>query len=484
MRDEWGGGGEQKKVKIGWTVWQGVEMVYLVVLLLLALAGLDGLQFCAMQRACIQQNRLSMATITGDNQQSFFFSQKAFGAIGLSDIMSGVTQSLSLERPSKIQALSFGEVYAGRTCIIADQTGSGKTLAYLLPTVQRMVELTRNGSIPMAPSRSPYIVVITPTTELGSQVSKVVKSLANSLKFRTACITSTSDMDSEQKKLRLGAEVLVSTPGRLLALIKRKEISLERLQTIVLDEADVLFMDQSFPLPEIGQACPLSTQFIFTTATLPDIVTHQITSEFPDVLRLAGPGLHRIAPNIEETLIDCSGPSGQDRNPETAFENKRLALMRALEQHADAERTLIFCNSIDQCRRVENALQRVDRQERLRTSMAYHGAIDAKTRELHVSEFSRQLLKKPMVLICTDRASRGMDFDRAQVDHVILFDFPQEPSEYVRRIGRTGRAGRAGKATVLVHGRQVAIAKQVLTASIEGKRIDPIPEMNAFGQQQ
>jgi len=413
-------------------------------------------------------------------EKSFFYSQKSFPSIGLSLAMEGVPRTLSLERPSKIQALSFGEVVAGRTCIVADQTGSGKTLAYLLPTVQRMMEQIRGGGLSLAQSRSPYIVIITPTTELANQVSRVVKSLANVVKFRTACVTSVSDMDSEQKKLRLGAEVLVSTPGRLLALIKRKEVSLERLETIILDEADVLFMDQSFPLPEIGQVCPESTQFIFTTATLPANVEQQITAEFPNVLRLLGPGLHRIAPNIEETLIDCSGPQGQERTPETAFENKRLALLKALERYPDAERTLIFCNSIEQCRRVENALKRVDRLERLRLVLAYHGAIDAKSREEHVVEFSRRLLKKPVVLICTDRASRGMDFDRAPVDHVILFDFPQEPSEYVRRVGRTGRAGRAGLATILVHGRQVPIAKQVVTASIEGKRIDPIPEMNSF----
>lgn len=430
---------------------------------------------CGLRQSCMHRFTFAL-----QSDKSFFYSQKDFSSIGLDESMTGVISALNLQRPSKIQALSYGEILAGKTCIIADQTGSGKTLAYLLPTTQRMFDLIRKGVIPQAESRSPYVVVIAPTTELANQVSRVVKSLSNTLKFRTACVTSISDMDSEQKKLRLGAEVLVATPGRLLALIKRKEISLHHLQTVILDEADVLFMDQSFPLPEIGQACPRTTQFIFTTATLPDIVSHQITSEFPEVLRLAGPGLHRIAPNIEETLIDCSGPSGQEKSPETAFENKRLALMRALEQNADAERTLIFCNSIDQCRRVENALQRADRQERIRLVLAYHGAIDAQTRGDHVLEFSRQLLKKPAVLICTDRASRGMDFERAQVDHVILFDFPQEPSEYVRRIGRTGRAGRSGKATILVHGRQVAIAKQVLSASIEGKRIDPIPEMNSF----
>ena len=345
--------------------------------------------------------------------------------------------------------------------------------------MQRVIDLVRNGTIPAAPSRSPYLVIITPTTELAVQVARVTKELAHILKFRTACVTSASDMDSEQRRLRLGVEVLISTPGRLLALIKRGEISLEKVQTVVLDEADVLFMDQSFPLQPIGAACPLSAQFVFTTATLPDIVIDQITAEFPGIKQLSGPGLHRIAPTVEEVLIDCSGPANQERNAETSFENKRLALLRTLEQ-TESDRTLIFCNTIPQCRLVENALQRADRGGRLRSVYAYHGAIDFKAREENIEEFSKPLLKLPAVLVCTDRASRGMDFARASVDHVILFDFPQEPSEYVRRVGRTGRAGRPGKCTILVQGRQVAIAKQVLGASIEGKRIDPVPEMTNF----
>ena len=119
-------------------------------------------------------------------------------------------------------------------------------------------------------------------------------------------------------------------------------------------------------------------------------------------------------------------------------------------------------------------LIRVDRNEKLRRVLAYHGAVDVQQRHANMNEFSRALLKKPVVLICTDRASRGMDFDRARVDHVILFDFPKEPSEYVRRVGRTGRAGHPGRATIFVHGRQVPIATSVLSASTNGKKIEPI----------
>ena len=264
--------------------------------------------------------------------------------------------SLNFERPSKLQALSFKDILHGKHTILADQTGSGKTLGYLLPSLQRMITSRKDGVISKEhTSRSPVIVVVTPTTELAIQVDKQVKSLANFLKFRSSSVTPASDMDSEQRKLRLGVDVLVSTPGKLWQLLKRHDVKFNELQTIVLDEADVLFLDETFPLQAIGEAVPPSTQFVFATATLPSIVTEQISLEFPDVVYRMGPGLHRIAPYVEEILVDCSGPKEQVKTPATAFENKRLALLRALESSPNAERTLVFCNTIDQCRRVENA---------------------------------------------------------------------------------------------------------------------------------
>lgn len=247
-----------------------------------------------------------------------------------------------------------------------------------------------------------------------SQVSKVVKTLANALKYRTACFTSLSDINSEKKRLRLGADVVVSTPGRLLQLIEKDEVDLSQLDTMILDEADVLMLDESFPLQPIGAKCPETTQFLFVTATLPEDVVAQIKAEFPTVMNLQGPGLHRIAPNVEERLIDCSGTKTQQRSRDQVFNNKRAALLSALEK-TDAERTLVFCNTIEQCRKVENILIREDRGGRFRSVYSYHGAIDAKKRDENLREFSKVLLKKPAVMISTDRSSRGLDFNKAHV---------------------------------------------------------------------
>jgi len=410
------------------TIMRGPPPLVVVVVVVLLLLRTDGFRRVgdvgnrAALRAFYADHVLvhAAAAAAGDGSHattaaSNFLSKKAFEDIGVSATLLPVTKALNLERPSKIQALSYRTVAEGKTSIIADQTGSGKTLAYLLPTLQRMYDLRRAGTLGNeVPSRSPYILIVAPTTELAAQASRVVKSVSNVLKYRTACLSSIGDADVEQKKLRLGAEVVVATPGRLAAAMAKGEIFLTHVQSAVLDEADVLFMDQSFPLEPIGASCPADTQFVFVTATLPAVVTEQIVAEFPNVQLLKGPGLHRISPMVEEVLIDCSGASTQEKTPETAFENKRLALLRSLEQ-TTTERTVVFCNTIAQCRKVENALQRADRQGRLRTVLPYHGAVDTDARADAMREFCRPLLKVPTVLVCTDRASRGIDFDRAQV---------------------------------------------------------------------
>ena len=108
-----------------------------------------------------------------DDSQSFFFSKKPFAAIGMKESMSGVMNSLNLDRPSKIQALSYNEILNGKTCILADQTGSGKTLAYLLPVIQRMIESKKNGTLGATVTKSPYILIIAPTTELARCVGRI-----------------------------------------------------------------------------------------------------------------------------------------------------------------------------------------------------------------------------------------------------------------------------------------------------------------------
>ena len=247
-----------------------------------------------------------------------------------------------------------------------------------------------------------------------------------------------------------------------------------------------------------------STQYVFVTATLPDSVLTQIKEQFTNTILVKGPGLHRVAPTVTEKLIDVSVPSSVNRNTDLCFEIKAQALQQALRQNR-CQRTLIFCNTVSTCRQVENLLFRIDRRQQIYRVKAYHNAMTADARNEHLAYFARagrestgtgsrssgssrpkntsmkmnggtsksndrndmsssssSPTSASYVLVCTDRAARGVDFHTAAVDHVILFDFPNDPAEYVRRVGRTARAGRTGASTVLAYGWQLPIARSIM----------------------
>ncbi len=239
-------------------------------------------------------------------------------------------------------------------------------------------------------------MIITPTAELASQVADVARSLGKELDFRTSLMTSLNDTNSDQKALRLGTDILVSTPGRLHNLIRKGSINLDFTNAVILDEADVLMEDISFPLKEIGDKVASFAQFIFTTATMPPNVERQINNEFPNIISLRGPGLHKISPTTQLKVVDCS-QSESDLQKKTFdsdlfFDNKCSALLNIL-RNSNLRRTLVFCNSILQCRDVENMLNRksnlISFPTRKIKVLPYHGAIDVEQRNQNMIYFCR-----------------------------------------------------------------------------------------------
>ena len=467
----------------------------------------------------------------------FFFSKKTFSQLGASEQSLKAIETLNIETPSKIQTMAFPHVLEGKSCIIAEQTGSGKTLAYLLPILQRLKEREMNAAPQdstskkmLAKPNKPKMLVVVPTMELAQQVTNVARKLTRIYKLRVACMTggkenSQSSTRTQTKMLKEGVEIVVTTPGRLNYLMSEETNALDPsdLEAIILDEVDVLFLDETFDLKSLGDnRIPSSTQFLFVSATIPTAVAQQINTEFPKLKKLYGPGLHKVAPQIEENLIDCSSTADDKdevKNEDTAFERKKEILLQVLDRNIyKIEHTLIFCNTIASCRKVENTLNRLDRKGNKWNVFTYHSALTEKDRErnlkyfvqskhentmennirkekqspLSSAEFIRfdskskggKLSKlnksasdnKSKILVCSDRTSRGVDFENVDVGHVILFDFPRDPSEYLRRVGRTGRAGRKGKVTALVLGRQVGLARNIMQGNKSGGTVHPVPE--------
>ena len=409
-------------------------------------------------------------------QNSHFFSRKSLTDSSFQgpdpQIFQNLCKGIGITRPSKIQSLAWPILLRGKNTIIADQTGSGKTLAYLIPLIQRAIAAKSKEASGGKVYGAPRIIVLAPTAELADQTRAVCDKLSTHVpSFSTMVVTATgkyatSIRDQIRLLQRRPVDVLISTPGRLATILRTRNsgLDLSFLQSIVLDEVDVLLIDETFgpQLRTVGAVAPVArTQFVFCTATLPDAVVEQVEREFPQVQKITGPGLHRVAPTVKERLIDVSVPSKYNRDAKLCFGVKAKQLLKALRQ-VRCRRTLIFCNTVERCRQVENLLHRRDRKGRLYQVLSYHNAMTPESRNENLAAFAAQTDTRDSILVCTDRAARGVDFEAAPVDHVILFDFPKDPAEYVRRVGRTARAGRAGSSTVFCYGWQLPVARSVM----------------------
>ncbi|XP_020552097.1 DEAD-box ATP-dependent RNA helicase 50 [Sesamum indicum] len=407
---------------------------------------------------------------------SDFFSRKSFKELGCSDYIIESLRSLQYVRPSHIQAMAFAPVLGGKSCVMADQSGSGKTLAYLVPLVQRLRQEELEG-LSKSASQSPRVVILVPTAELASQVLSICRSLSKvGVPFRSMVATGGFRQRTQLENLRQGIDVLIATPGRFMFLLKEGFLQLTNLKSAILDEVDILYNDEDFELAlqSLVNSAPVTAQYLFVTATLPVDIYNKVVEVFPDSEVIMGPGMHRTSPRLEEILIDCSGDEETERTPDTAFLNKKNALMHLVEE-SPVKKTIVFCNKIETCRKVENALKRFDRNEIRIKVLPFHAALEQESRLANIEAFRNFPPNNiSMFLVCTDRASRGIDF--AGVDHVVLFDFPRDPSEYVRRVGRTARgAGGKGKAFVFAVGKQVSLARRIIERNQKGHPLHDVP---------
>ncbi|KAL4458181.1 hypothetical protein ABPG75_013046 [Micractinium tetrahymenae] len=440
----------------------------------------------------------------GQAASATFFSAERWADVGASEEVVAALAALGITRPSHIQAASYralGPLAAAggappRHVVLADHAGSGKTLAYLLPLLQALKgEEAVLGGAATQP-RCPRLVVAVPTAELAAQVLRVARALCrgpSGLRLRCAAFTGGRPLRTQREALEGGVDVAVGTPGRLAELLSEGALRLDFCRAVVCDEVDVLlgedfsFADQVRPL---HAAAPDTTRFVFATATIPEQVYLDLEEEFPGLVAALGPGLHRTAPGITEQLVDCSG--GDEVNEETGFLRKAAALYAVLQEQR-APRSIVFCNKIQTCRKVENFLNRTFGREDKVWVLPHHAAIADARRDANLRRFlvapadsgsgggrggrqrgSSNGPSERLVLVCTDRASRGLD--SAFVEHVVLFDLPRDPSEYLRRVGRTTRgAGGTGLVSVLALGRQVKLANEIIERNQGGLALHRVP---------
>ncbi|HEY3930164.1 MAG TPA: DEAD/DEAH box helicase [Candidatus Koribacter sp.] len=323
-----------------------------------------------------------------------------------------------------VQAQAIPPAMDGRDVLATAQTGTGKTLAFLVPALEMLRETEPCGI---------QALVLVPTRELAMQVHGVFEQLkGKKIKSAALVIGGTSEKNQLQS-IRAGARMIVATPGRLEDYMSRKLVDLRNVEMLVLDEADRM-MDMGF-LPSIRRilrAVPRDRQTLCFSATMPPSVSGIVEDCMEDPVRIAvGPaGLKPVA------LIELHAV-------EVPLEGKKNALRQLLYEQEG--KTLVFA-------RTKRGTERLAK-ELIRDGFAaamIHGDRSQPQRNAALAGFDQG---KFNVLVATDVAARGLDVD--DIAHVINFDLPTVPEDFVHRVGRTGRAGATGKATSIVSGAEV-----------------------------
>jgi superfamily II DNA/RNA helicase len=355
-------------------------------------------------------------------------SQQSFAALGVSAEVEHALAARSIQSPFKIQSLVLPDALAGRDVLAKSPTGSGKTLAFGLPIVE---SLTPADGAPSA-------LVLVPTRELASQVADELADVAAAKGLRIVAVYGGTPVPAQAKRAR-GAHVLVATPGRLMDLVERRHVSLDRIRVLVLDEADRM-LDMGFKpqVERILRRVPQARQTMLFSATLDGEVGELARDYTRNPSRFESGAQTVQAPiKVEHRFV-----------PVTA-QTKLEALIAELE--AERGLALVFVRTKRGADRLVQKLSRANVP-----AAAMHGDMSQGARERALARFRSG---KVTTLVATDVAARGLDL--SGISHVINFDPPADDAGYVHRVGRTGRAGRHGSGITLVLPEQEADVSRV-----------------------
>lgn len=376
---------------------------------------------------------------------------KHFSDLGLSDdILQAVTDK-GYDTPSPIQAQAIPAVLSRRDLLAAAQTGTGKTAGFTLPMMQILSEDQGRQSQQSRPIRA---LVLTPTRELAAQVQDSIKTYGKYLKLKSMVVFGGVKINPQIRQIKSGVDIMVATPGRLLDLCNQNACNLSQVEMLVLDEADRM-LDMGFinDIRKVIKLLPKKRQNLLFSATFSKDI-RKMTNEL-----LVNPITVEVSPEntTAETVDQCAYRC--DASTKTSIVTKLI-------QDGNWEQVLIFTRTKHGANRLCKKLDQAGI-----SSSAIHGNKGQGARTKALDGFKK---RKIQVLVATDIAARGIDI--AQLPHVINFELPNVPEDYVHRIGRTGRAGKEGQAISLVcnderpflRGIEKLIGQKIPLTDIEG----------------
>lgn len=320
--------------------------------------------------------------------------------------------------PSPIQDQTIPHIIAGKDVIGLANTGTGKTAAFLLPIIEQQMHV----------SERPSVLIIAPTRELAQQIDEEFRSFARGLNLFSAIVVGGANIERQIRDLRRRPNFVIGTPGRMKDLIERRELRLDNMSTLILDEADRM-LDMGF-LPDIRRivnAMPRQRQTLFFSATITPEIQRIVQEFLSDPIQISVK-TSETSDHVEQDIIE--------------FRDKahKIDILTQMLNKVEYDKVLVFGETKFGVQRLSELLNKSGIP-----SEAIHGNKSQSQRQRALRAFKDKHVK---VLVATDVAARGLDIPN--VSHVINFDTPQTYEDYIHRIGRTGRAGAGGQAHTFV----------------------------------
>ncbi len=373
-----------------------------------------------------------------------------FEELELSDNILDALYDMHFEDCTPIQENCIPPILEGRDVLGVAQTGTGKTAAYLLPILSRLDE----GNYP---KDAVNCIVMSPTRELAQQIDQAMQGFAYYLpEVSSVAVYGGNDgnrYDQEMKSMRLGADVIIATPGRLISHISMGNIDLSKVSFFVLDEADrMLDMGFSEDIMKIASGLPKNCQTIMFSATMPK-----------DIEKLA----QNLLKNPVEVKLAVSKPADKiQQSAYICYETQKLKIIEDIFKAGDLKRVIIFSGSKMKVKQINQALQKLKIN-----SGEMHSDLEQAERDDIMFKFKSGQID---VLVATDIVARGIDID--DIAMVINYDVPHDAEDYVHRIGRTARADRDGVAITLVNEDDMFAFHQIEKFLDKDIKKNPLPE--------
>ena len=344
--------------------------------------------------------------------------------LGLADELVQAITEQGYEKPSPIQEKAIPEVLNGRDVMAAAQTGTGKTAGFTLPILDYLNRTPK----PSGKGNQARVLVLTPTRELAAQINDSVEVYGRHLNAKSVVVFGGVKINPQMQRLRGGADVLIATPGRLLDLHQQNAIQFDKLEILVLDEADRM-LDMGFihDIRRIIKLLPKRRQTLLFSATFSQEIRALAKTFLYKPVEISVSPPNTTVNTVAQRLIAVE-------------KSDKTAVLKQLITDNDWFQVLVFSRTKHGANKLSKKLNTAGIE-----SMAIHGNKSQGARTKALAEFKNGRCR---VLVATDIAARGIDIDL--LPHVVNFDLPQVPEDYVHRIGRTGRAGSSGEAVSLV----------------------------------